>query len=222
MDSTEAVTAAVESGASIVDRSVDQSVTIGDRKIDGSAVGEDARFPDDAVEVDRRFGVAADPRVVADRDVDGAAGLLVQEDRADEVGDGDVGADSQLREIVRGVAGRLRGVLDRLANIVVRDAGDEPVFDRERERVRPSSSNPWGIIVPSTTKVPSAVSGLMNTSPAGRFDISPGSWTMPVSASHSRSPTPNVMSVPASVVTRTSSAPATCSRTASQWAAIDS
>jgi len=59
------------------------------------------------------------------------------------------------------------------------------------------------------------------TTPAGRFEKSPGSWTMPVSSRHSRSPGSNVMSVPAGVVTRSSSAPATCASTSSQcWAMV--
>ncbi|MDX1618941.1 MAG: carboxypeptidase regulatory-like domain-containing protein, partial [Balneolaceae bacterium] len=39
------------------------------------------------------------------------------------------------------------------------------------------SRSPCGRIVPSTTYVPWAVSGETNTSPAGRFEKSPGSWT---------------------------------------------
>ena len=52
-------------------------------EFDLAPVGEDCRLFQNPVEMDGRVGVAADGVVVADGDVDGPPGLLVQQDRPD-------------------------------------------------------------------------------------------------------------------------------------------
>ena len=79
--------------------------------------------------------VAADAVVVADGDVDGAGGLLVQQDRPDQVLDGEVGPDTQFREVVGGVADLGGGVLDFRADVVIGDVRDGAVLDPEFESV---------------------------------------------------------------------------------------
>ncbi len=65
--------------------------------------------------------------------MDRAGGLLVEQDGADEVGDADVGADTDFGEVVGVSADLVSGVLDLCANIGVVDVRDVPVLNLERE-----------------------------------------------------------------------------------------
>ena len=62
----------------------------------------------------RCVDVAADRGVVADGEVDRAAGFLVEQDRSHEPLDGDVRPDAEFGEVVGGVADLLGRGLDLL------------------------------------------------------------------------------------------------------------
>jgi len=83
--------------------------------------------------MDGRVSVAADPVVVADGDVDRATGLLVEQHGADQFRHRDVRPDPQFREVVRGVAHLLGGLLEGRPDLVVGDPGDLAVLDVELE-----------------------------------------------------------------------------------------
>src|SRR6056297_836717 len=93
--------------------------------------------------MDRRVGVAADPRIIANSNVDRAGGLLVKEDGANEPVDTDVGADPELGEGVRVVADGRGGGLDVRADRVVVDGCNEAVRDLDRYRLAGFESAVW-------------------------------------------------------------------------------
>jgi len=86
----------------------------------------------------------------------------------------------------------LAGRLDLPADVVVGDVRDEAVLDLETKFLAVEEA--MGAHRAVDDVGPVGVLGETNTSPAGRFEKSPASWTMPVSSFHSRSPGSNVIS----------------------------